>query len=358
MSTSVLELLQKMLGQSLLNCGGSSFTERGMQLIHNVAGDNRDIEKQMRSHLTFGKSSYVDDDQTLLFLYYWTFWAALSYYEPAEIAEVLGPIIQMQQIASGNDLFMPVHYIFIDPVSKSIIVSIRGTYSANDGITDAVATMSGVARESVDSQLGLIKEIPGYPWQAYAHNGFLKSGNNVLGSVLNWLRDTQLQYPDYGIKIVGHSLGAGTAAVVTWLLNQNHGIKARGIGVATPPTFDIETCKIMCNDGLFVSIANGADIVTRASYQNIHNFLCDDGVNYGPSYVPGKLFWIDYFQTPHDRMISAESSVALDPVRVYRIFADNPIMTTVYTHSNLTFDHSATRYWVLLNEAIKNLKEQ
>ncbi|KAI8617315.1 hypothetical protein BC830DRAFT_1114050 [Chytriomyces sp. MP71] len=91
-----------------------------------------------------------------------------------------------------------IHYVVLDHVARSVVVTLRGTFALNDVITDLKADYA---------------DFMGYK----THSGMLrcaallyKKGAAVRETVRKALDD----YPTYGIVITGHSLGAGVAVLL------------------------------------------------------------------------------------------------------------------------------------------------
>jgi len=104
----------------------------------------------------------------------------------------------------------PAFRILASPAAKTAILLIRGTASSIDVETDskatAVAFPSGGAVAAGS--------------QSFAHEGMLLAAKHLLQSPLHptmdWLN--QLAEKGYKIRLCGHSLGAGTAALASFLL--------------------------------------------------------------------------------------------------------------------------------------------
>ena len=100
----------------------------------------------------------------------------------------------------------PVYYVVVDREKKSLVVSVRGTLSVADALID------------LDAQLASLAPF-GYP-HGYTHQGILQNAIHCRdhidrkGVVASFLRLN----PDYALVVVGHSLGAGTAAALTLIL--------------------------------------------------------------------------------------------------------------------------------------------
>jgi hypothetical protein len=104
----------------------------------------------------------------------------------------------------------PAFRFLVNPESKAVIVLVRGTATSVDAETDSKAT--AVAFPSG----GAVP--PGS--QQFAHEGMLAAAKHVLQSSLHpcmdWLN--ALAEKGFKVRLCGHSLGAGTAAMMSFLL--------------------------------------------------------------------------------------------------------------------------------------------
>ena len=108
-----------------------------------------------------------------------------------------------------NTIYKPCFYVAIDRPSDSIIVSIRGSQSLSDAITDIVAMPIGIEVDTLE------------PGSCFVHNGMFKSATNVLSllekhGVLQPILTGE--YQNKKLMVIGHSLGAGTATIMSILL--------------------------------------------------------------------------------------------------------------------------------------------
>lgn len=97
--------------------------------------------------------------------------------------------------------FDPGHYISLDHAGKKIVVAFRGTFHARDTLTDLVATTA--------------------PFMGgYAHKGILQAAKRKHALLAPTVLDALAQRPEYGVVVVGHSLGAGVASLFTMLFHE------------------------------------------------------------------------------------------------------------------------------------------
>jgi len=92
---------------------------------------------------------------------------------------------------------------------KSVILTVRGTLSIKDALTDLSVSMVPAA-------------IPGCPYsETYVHNGMYRTAvwiNEELEKRQILTKTLEGEFWDYQLVITGHSLGAGVASILSLLL--------------------------------------------------------------------------------------------------------------------------------------------
>jgi len=161
--------------------------------------------------------------------------------------------------AQFNNRLSSVPYcILLDHERSLVVLSIRGSLSLEDVVTDTL-----VLPESLE-ELG---ELYGFDGRGqYCHAGVLACFKNVLRDLqrYGWLeRLLEREYPDYHLRIVGHSLGAGVCTLLGYVLRPKYpSLKVFGF---SPPgctmTWDLATS---CTDWS-TSFVLDSDIVSRLS---------------------------------------------------------------------------------------------
>lgn len=161
--------------------------------------------------------------------------------------------------------------IILDHEWKTVVVSIRGTFSLEDCVTDVL-----IQPESLE-KLG---EEFGFNGRGqYCHGGVMNCVRNVYRDLeRHRLLDRLLlgphaQYSDYTLRLVGHSLGAATATLLSYMLRSKFPnlrcLNYSPVGCAF--TWDLATgCSEWC-DSFFVD----SDIVPRLSLESMDK-LRDD----------------------------------------------------------------------------------
>lgn len=183
----------------------------------------------------------------------------------------------------SNDTFKKPYAIFWDFEKQCVVISIRGTLSLEDCITDALADPTSM--EEAGEKWGFDGK------NRFAHGGMLRAAmyirnelesnpcivgilneyhhRNGNGSTTNTMfrsnSPTDLEAPlnNPQLIVVGHSLGAGTAVLLAILLKHKYpGLKCFGYG--TPGSvLDERTCH-ECSDYITSVILNN-DLVARLS---------------------------------------------------------------------------------------------
>eukprot|EP00931_Biecheleriopsis_adriatica_P086796 TRINITY_DN61381_c0_g1_i1.p1 TRINITY_DN61381_c0_g1~~TRINITY_DN61381_c0_g1_i1.p1 ORF type:complete len:561 (+),score=112.73 TRINITY_DN61381_c0_g1_i1:205-1683(+) len=205
--------------------------------------------------LAFAEATYENDELVRQTCDHWGY--KLLYLEPIEEAGA------------------PAHFLCFDANSKHAILSVRGTKTPRDALTDLNANVQEISLSSGS--------------QMFAHKGFLASAQSVLERVSPVL--TELLGPlGYSLTLTGHSLGASTASLLTVLLSaEKEKWKApmkslRCVAFAPCPCMDSETAQRCITGGpslpLITSYVCNFDLVPRVSTQNIQRlFLLGKGAS-------------------------------------------------------------------------------
>eukprot|EP00668_Euglena_longa_P044048 GGOE01058625.1.p1 GENE.GGOE01058625.1~~GGOE01058625.1.p1 ORF type:complete len:642 (+),score=136.23 GGOE01058625.1:22-1926(+) len=121
-----------------------------------------------------------------------------------------------------NALHRPVYYIALDREKKAIVVAIRGTLSLADTVTDLDAAL---VTHPVDG-VGDVE----------VHRGMMAAAQTVLGDLKqNGILEQAFRlHPDYCLLVTGHSLGAGTATLLSLLLFPHMARPLKCIAYAPP----------------------------------------------------------------------------------------------------------------------------
>jgi len=123
---------------------------------------------------------------------------------PPNIAQGLIKLFKPQH---KKGVLIPVHGIFKNVETKSIIFAIRGTASPQDAVIDGLATTESVPLDGK---------------KYYVHSGFLRAATFIANQIAPLLKKLLKDNPGYTLTVTGHSLGGATATVTGILLFDKH----------------------------------------------------------------------------------------------------------------------------------------
>jgi hypothetical protein len=311
---------------------------------------------------------YIQDIESLQTLYYYCFYSMITYETPGQINALL-PKTEKSKIIedyiyhynydlnfTGDNIFKPKFFIYVDHIGLNIIIAIRGLGNAADTISFISGEMENpFCLERFSKESGYL-----------AHKGFTLAACNVLESVMPVLKKWVSIYPDYNIKVTGHSYGAGVAALVAWALNEDvktgllkTNTSVRGILFGCPPVFNEEAVKDTCS--FLVNVIFGWDIIPSISESNIYKFSCGvisnakrvekcfnavsnkDKTIFCETYIPGTIFWLTY-----DEITREAQALNL-------IFKDNDRLQNIILHERMDNDQDIKLTFVYLLTLINKI---
>ncbi|KAG5087504.1 hypothetical protein AAZX31_01G012600 [Glycine max] len=157
----------------------------------------------------------------------------------------------------------PAFTVIRDIESKSVLVFIRGTRSLKDTLTDALCKPVSFEHRRNNNIVS-----------GHAHHGMVSAASWILHRCTPVLKEALDQYPHFKIKIVGHSLGGGTAALLTFKLRE-----IQEFSSSTCVTFGPAACMTLelaeFGKPFIISIINGYDIVPTLSVSSVHDFISE-----------------------------------------------------------------------------------
>uniref|UniRef100_A0ACD5ZCI6 Uncharacterized protein n=1 Tax=Avena sativa TaxID=4498 RepID=A0ACD5ZCI6_AVESA len=164
--------------------------------------------------------------------------------------------VLMQEPKAG--ILKPAFTILIDRDRQCILLLIRGTHSIRDTLTAATGAVvpfhHTVVQEGGVSDLVL----------GYAHFGMVAAARWIAKLAAPCLTEALHMYPDYKIKVVGHSLGGGTAALLTYVLREQQEF-ASATCVAFAPAACMTWELAESGEHFITTVINGADLVPTFS---------------------------------------------------------------------------------------------
>ncbi|XWS53570.1 hypothetical protein CRYUN_Cryun10bG0012700 [Craigia yunnanensis] len=156
----------------------------------------------------------------------------------------------------------PAFTIIRDKNSKCLLLLIRGTHSIKDTLTAATGAVVPF-HHSVLHDGGISNLVLGY-----AHCGMVAAARWIAKLTAPCLLEALGEYPDYKVKIVGHSLGGGTAALLTYILWEK-----KEFASSTCFTFAPAACMTwdLAESGkhFITTIINGSDLVPTFSAASV-----------------------------------------------------------------------------------------
>jgi len=171
----------------------------------------------------------------------------------------------MLQLQEDSDPGAPAYFLCFNHSTKQAILSVRGTKTPADALTDLVANVQ--EQEEEDGR------------KLFAHAGFFTAARSIAAKATPAIR--RLLAPmQYSLVVTGHSLGASTAALVTLLLRHraqawSSDLALRCVCFAPCPCLDLANAQL-CREGaaplaapLVTSFVCNDDAVARVSMQNL-----------------------------------------------------------------------------------------
>ncbi|KAI6187913.1 Lipase-3 domain-containing protein [Aphelenchoides besseyi] len=167
-----------------------------------------------------------------------------------------------------NRLYKVPFVVLADHRTSSIVITIRGSSSLFDLVTD-LSLNDDLFTVDVEEDPDLAQDNSlDAEGSVRVHRGMLNSARYVYTTLTqnHVLEDILVLNPNYNICVVGHSLGAGVASLLTLLLKQTY--PTCRCYAFSPPTV-ISKHGISETEEHVLSVIVGDDIVPRMSYQSL-----------------------------------------------------------------------------------------
>ncbi|XVF25239.1 hypothetical protein REPUB_Repub13aG0196100 [Reevesia pubescens] len=165
-------------------------------------------------------------------------------------------------------ILKPAFTILVDHKTKCFLLLIRGTHSIKDTLTAATGAVVPF-HHSVVQEGGVSDLVLGY-----AHCGMVAAARWIAKLATPCLIKALGQYPTYKVKIVGHSLGGGTGALLTYVLREQ-----KELSTTTCVTFAPAACMMWelaeSGTGFITSVINGADLVPTFSAASVDDLRAE-----------------------------------------------------------------------------------
>ena len=171
--------------EGLLNKKDSSKQDSQLLSTSSLGEDVKDMEERMQANLS-GETTIMS------------------------IVEGIGPEDIVYANFTSSDRTsgkLPNHFIVIDHEKRAVVLSFRGTFSLSEAITDVNC---------------LPEEFEFGGEAGYAHLAMLNGARMAMTVLEEVLLAIVACYPEHRLWIVGHSLGAGVAALFSIILKEKH----------------------------------------------------------------------------------------------------------------------------------------
>lgn len=159
--------------------------------------------------------------------------------------------------------------IILDHDRHAVVVAVRGTFALEDAVTDL--TVKPVALDECGKEFGFDGD------GEFAHNGMFQSAMWLYDDLRrhkkldDLLLGESARFPDYRLYVIGHSLGAGVAAILSLFLHKSY--PTMHCFCFEPPGTTIS--RKAGAQPYITSIVVGSDIVPRLSMHSIENLRND-----------------------------------------------------------------------------------
>ncbi|KAJ3676113.1 hypothetical protein LUZ60_003525 [Juncus effusus] len=161
-------------------------------------------------------------------------------------------------------ILKPAFTILRDSHSKSLLLIIRGTHSMKDTLTAVTGAVVPFHHSLVEEQEGGVSKLV----LGYAHCGMVAAARWIGKMAAPCLREAVEKNPGYKIKIVGHSMGGGTAALLTYIMREHEEFLSTSC-VAFAPAACMTWELAESGKPFITAIVNGTDLVPTFSTASI-----------------------------------------------------------------------------------------
>ncbi|KAJ3231233.1 hypothetical protein HDU81_003926 [Chytriomyces hyalinus] len=186
-------------------------------------------------------------------------------YTPEEINMIYSDKLHFH--SNDNGIFRSPFLIVHDEDTDSIVIAVRGTYSASDVLVDLKFDVVPL-------------DIPELPDEDHlAHSGFFHTAMNIvtdinrlniLGPLLN---DPSSEFYGCSLVVTGHSLGAGVAALLANILRKD--FPSTCCYAYEPPGCVVSFSAAEFFESFCTSVVMGDDVVTRLSRNTLEMLKLD-----------------------------------------------------------------------------------
>lgn len=161
-------------------------------------------------------------------------------------------------ISFHNRIYEIPFFVALDHKTEAILVAVRGTLSLEDVLTDLSADCENLQTEGVDGD-------------CFSHKGISQAASYIYRRLINdgILNQAFTIAPEYKLVIVGHSLGAGAAALLAIMLRSS--FPTLKCYAFSPPGGLLSKALAEYSQSFIISIILGKDLVPRLSLPNMED---------------------------------------------------------------------------------------
>ncbi|XP_035998423.1 diacylglycerol lipase-beta [Fundulus heteroclitus] len=161
-------------------------------------------------------------------------------------------------VSFHNQIYEIPFFVALDHKREAVLVAVRGTLSLKDVLTDLSAECENLQVEGVSGA-------------CYAHKGMCQAAGYIYKKLINdgILSQAFSIAPEYKLVVTGHSLGAGTAALLAILLRSSY--PTLRCYSFSPPGGLLSKALADYSKDFIVSVVLGKDLVPRLSIPNMED---------------------------------------------------------------------------------------
>lgn len=172
--------------------------------------------------------------------------------------------VQIVYTSCHDAVYETPFFVAVDHAKKKVVISIRGTLSPKDALTDLTGDSE---RLPVEEQHGTWL---GHKGMVYSAEYIKKKLEQEMILSQAFGRDLSKGTMHYGLVIVGHSLGAGTAAILSFLLRPQY--PSLQCYSYSPPGGLLSEDAMEYSKDFVTSVVLGKDLVPRIGLSQLEGF--------------------------------------------------------------------------------------
>ncbi|XP_062516884.1 diacylglycerol lipase-alpha-like [Corticium candelabrum] len=190
-------------------------------------------------------------------------------------------------ITCHNKAYRPPFFVSVDRTKRAVVVSIRGTLSISDALTDVTAEAVSFEHTAgtLHAHRGIFKAAKYVKTQVEQHN----SGEScILDRAFEYAKEVDPN-GDYKLVVVGHSLGGGTASILSLLFVLERSYPGLLCFAYSPPGGLLSLPAVEITKEFTTSVVLGKDLIPRLSlektYQLLNNMMAETQRTLSPKWL-------------------------------------------------------------------------